>query len=376
MKILPCCFLIFLALVVSTELQAGTLIRDVELGAGPAPDKAAIQKSTSTADNTPAPASVITWRLARAGRLSMFICDLQGYVVRTFFNREELPAGDHTVTWDGQDDAGAACPAGLYFPVIRIKTADRGVETYNPTALPWGEELVPEDVDFDDAGKVIRYTLQQKALVRIRVGERNGGPLYKTVSDWKLLPPGSYEAPWDGRDVTGLVDVASNPGLLIAVDAFTVPENSILLVSPAGRSGKSAGKHKDKHYRNFPVYPPHGKRVSYIALLPHGLLPDPAIRGRFGKGVAGKGGVYPLHGTVPVFLDLVRGKLGIDPPETIERYLFVDGRMVQEGPTDALPAKVSLDTTRFANGRHIVTLVLRTSDDRAASFSMPVAISN
>jgi len=87
-------------------------------------------------------------------------------------------------------------------------------------------------------------------------------------------------------------------------------------------------------------------------------------------------GVYPLHGTVPVFLDLVRGRLGVDPPETIERYLFVDGKMVVEGPADALPAEVSLDTTRFADGRHIVTLVLRTSDDRAASFSMPVAISN
>ena len=297
----------------------------------------------------------------------MFICDTRGSIVKTFVSREDLPAGEHNFSWDGRDDAGDLCRTGLYFPVIRVKSTGRGVETYNPTGSPWGEELVPGDVAFD--GSVIHYTLPKRALVRIRVGEQDGGPMYKTVSDWKLLPPGSYEVPWDGRDVTGFVDVASSSKLLIAVDAFSVPENSILLVTPAG-SGK------DKHYKKFPISPPHGKRLSYIALLPHGLLPDPGITGRFGKGRRTRKGVYLLHGKVPVFLDLVRGRLGTDPPETIERYLFVDGKMIEEGPADGLPAKILLDTGRFSNGKHIVTLGLRTSDDRSATCSMVVKITN
>jgi choice-of-anchor B domain-containing protein len=52
--------------------------------------------------------------LPRDGRLDAEVIDLQGRVVRSLAHGNH-GAGEHTLLWDGRDDAGSACAPGLYF---------------------------------------------------------------------------------------------------------------------------------------------------------------------------------------------------------------------------------------------------------------------
>jgi len=51
--------------------------------------------------------------LPRDGETSVCVYDSAGRRMRTLL-RERLAAGAHTVVWDGRDEAGRACPAGVY----------------------------------------------------------------------------------------------------------------------------------------------------------------------------------------------------------------------------------------------------------------------
>lgn len=46
--------------------------------------------------------------------VSLTVFNLLGQQVRTLVN-SRLPAGEHTVLWDGKNDNGASSPSGIYF---------------------------------------------------------------------------------------------------------------------------------------------------------------------------------------------------------------------------------------------------------------------
>jgi len=57
------------------------------------------------------------YRLDRAARARVVMLDAVGRRVRAMPAREEA-AGDHQMTWDGRDDDGRPCAAGIYFAVL------------------------------------------------------------------------------------------------------------------------------------------------------------------------------------------------------------------------------------------------------------------
>ena len=60
------------------------------------------------------PHTTIEFELGRASTIALRVFDVQGRLVRSLL-RSRLPAGEHSVTWDGTNDAGASQPSGLYF---------------------------------------------------------------------------------------------------------------------------------------------------------------------------------------------------------------------------------------------------------------------
>jgi len=60
------------------------------------------------------PVTQIDFYIAAAGKTVMKIFDVRGQLVRTLMN-EPLPAGNHSVVWDGSDDAGRGVASGAYF---------------------------------------------------------------------------------------------------------------------------------------------------------------------------------------------------------------------------------------------------------------------
>ena len=77
------------------------------------------------------PKTSIRFTLNEAARVDLRIYDMSGRLVRVLL-RADAPAGDHTVAWNGRDDAGRPVTSGIYF--ARIGAASE-VRTQKMTLL-------------------------------------------------------------------------------------------------------------------------------------------------------------------------------------------------------------------------------------------------
>jgi len=70
------------------------------------------------------PRAVLAYELPAPGPVELAIYDLRGRLVRTVV-RGERPAGPSTAVWDGCDDRGRPCAAGVYIHVLRATQGTR-----------------------------------------------------------------------------------------------------------------------------------------------------------------------------------------------------------------------------------------------------------
>lgn len=61
------------------------------------------------------PTTRILFTLRKAGTVTLKVYDLSGKLVRTLSDRREYAAGQHSITWDGRNEASSAVPSGAYF---------------------------------------------------------------------------------------------------------------------------------------------------------------------------------------------------------------------------------------------------------------------
>jgi hypothetical protein len=64
--------------------------------------------------------ATVHFGLARSDRVEARVYDVGGRLVRTLTDRT-FPAGEHTLTWDGQDDHHQRAPRGVYFTRLRYR---------------------------------------------------------------------------------------------------------------------------------------------------------------------------------------------------------------------------------------------------------------
>ncbi len=70
------------------------------------------------------PGTTIDFSMAEAGHVTVSIVDLEGRRVATLLD-EILPAGDHSVVWNGRDDGGRRAASGMY--LVTLRKGDRVV---------------------------------------------------------------------------------------------------------------------------------------------------------------------------------------------------------------------------------------------------------
>ncbi|MEZ4647532.1 MAG: FlgD immunoglobulin-like domain containing protein [Candidatus Eisenbacteria bacterium] len=90
----------------------------IEPGDEVAPAIADDAPSMTAFPNPFSPSTEIRFALASADHVSLVLVDAAGRKVRTLVSGV-LAAGPHGVSWDGNDDAGIAAPAGVYFARMR-----------------------------------------------------------------------------------------------------------------------------------------------------------------------------------------------------------------------------------------------------------------
>jgi hypothetical protein len=122
---------------VASDLDAGALVEAgvddfllvgdfggaTSVGDGEVPG--ALDVDLAAAPNPFNPLTTLRFRLPTAGATQLGVFDLHGRLIKSLV-RENLPAGDHAVTWNGRDALGRPVASGVYF--VRLST-------------PAGEEL-------------------------------------------------------------------------------------------------------------------------------------------------------------------------------------------------------------------------------------------
>jgi subtilisin family serine protease len=101
----------------------GTIGADAEtcVGTGvddPAPNRPSAFLVKQNIPNPFNPVTEISFALPTEGRVQVTVYDARGRQVTTLLDRE-LPAGDHSVRWDGRDATGARVASGIYMYEVR-----------------------------------------------------------------------------------------------------------------------------------------------------------------------------------------------------------------------------------------------------------------
>jgi len=114
-----------------TPLNLTGAVIDIQ-GAVSAPESTPTRReSLQAAPNPFNPQTVLSFALSRDGRTRLTVFDGRGRRVRTLV-RGSLPAGSHSVTWHGRDDAGRPVGSGTY--LVRLEGPD-GLQHHRITLI-------------------------------------------------------------------------------------------------------------------------------------------------------------------------------------------------------------------------------------------------
>ncbi len=108
------------------ELQANTDAANAVLSVTPVADGVPAQPF-ALAQNRPNPfnpSTTIKFNMEKPGHVQISVFDLSGRKIKTLASRD-YTAGEHAVTWDGTDEAGARMPSGMY--VYRYESGDKSL---------------------------------------------------------------------------------------------------------------------------------------------------------------------------------------------------------------------------------------------------------
>ena len=100
--------------VLTVQVQDPTAV-----GPGVTPPSFALQPNYPNPFN---PRTTIRFTLDREQQTDLTLFDARGRVVRTLLSGP-ASAGEHAVAWDGCDESGRACAAGVYLARLRGETA-------------------------------------------------------------------------------------------------------------------------------------------------------------------------------------------------------------------------------------------------------------
>jgi hypothetical protein len=352
--------LITMLLLHVASVQAESIIKDVTI------DNPKIDLSEGGGTST------ISFHLDEACTVNLFICNVEGDIIRNIVTNEAMTPGEHTETWDGIDDNIYPADNGLYFPILQCKSKRKGRFTYNPSAEPWGDEVPAYNFNYSADAEELTFETRTTAYARLRVGLKDGGPVYRTLAPWQLWQPGTHSIDWNGRDKQDFKNVMKKVNLSYSFDSFTVPEGSIVVENP-----EPAIAAAQTAIKSYPINPPKGGRLSYFSLEPASQGEEPELAITLAKSKKDWRGKTVVKGKVEYsvdFADPEKKASTLEPGS--ELIIYVDDVYVAEHPIDSLPASISFDSKKFTNGKHEVTINVMALDDRAGIWLQNVVIKN
>lgn len=300
----------------------------------------------------------VRFDISEAAVVTMNFYDGRDLLIRSNDSSKQLAAGEHTLSWDGYDNAGRPVPPGAYHYTLIATNKDLGKVEYDLTDLTGGKNLEVKNVNWDSKQKTLSYLLQKPARVNIRIGLQNDGPLLRTLLEWVPRDAGTHREKWDGMDASGVIDLSKHPKRDIIVLAFSLSDNTILVGGSQIReqlitemSWKAVERERKK------VSP---KRMKTISQQPLETRGDYSIHLALPGGLEKtKDGLPVVTGRVPVKLDIADKDRKRAHERRFEAGFYVDGIMVFENETGFLPMTWYWDTRGMNPGIHYLTTNVR-----------------
>ena len=302
-----------------------------------------------------------------AKRVTVYIFDLDDYLVRQITMKDVRKGEQQTILWDGRDDQGRPVTSGAYIYTIFAKCADGRTVEYDVTEKTAGIELKAFDIKFNEETGDISYVLPKAALVRIRVGLIRGA-LLNTLLDWVPQEAGQHTAHWDFQDRDGFFKLKTHPEVQKNLLSFSLPDNAVIVEGGhvESRAEVSGGIRRPKAYvADIPVKQFHALHARSICHEPEFEL-EILTEQHTEKGLPVIKGATPIRVTVrpehKAHLLNVR----------FEVLLFCDLQFVYEEEEVTSPFTFRWDSRGLTTREHILTVNLMSFDDHIGSLSKKV----
>lgn len=199
-------------------------------------------------------------------------------------------------------------------------------------------EIQAADIVFDASTGEIKYTLSEPALVRIRIGVRDGGPLLTHLLDWEYREKGEHKEIWDGKIQGSDVDFRGRGDLMAVFKAVPAGErnNTFDLIKKAPQLTIDFLESKGNDENGLPI-----------------------INGRVPLRVM-------INSADDAWLSNTRYETGI----------YIDHVFLTEEEEGINPFTYYLDTEKFSDGVHTVTVTVASYGGTAGAQSGLVLIKN
>lgn len=317
-----------------------------------------VQPSTTRPDPAKGETVQLRFELSAPAEVTLELYDGRDLLVRQISGKGTLPRGEHSLAWDLRDQAGHPVPPEAYTYVLEAHSQDGNTVRYDLADQTGGETITARDVKWDAQSGHFSYVLDRPSRVNLRVGLENGGPLLHTLIDWVVRPAGLQQESWNGKDASSVLDLTKHPKLAISVQAFALPENSIL-VGPRQTQVRlidplpSGSKHREKSSAQ-------PRRMYSHAQQPLEARGDFKVQLTLPKTLGRSSSGLPIISAVtPV-------RLEVDPKDReraltrrFEPVFFIDGQFAFENEVGFVPMTWNFDPAALNDGEHFLTVNLR-----------------
>ena len=228
---------------------------------------------------------------------------------------------------------------------------------YDRTDESYGKELTLRSLSYDAKTGRIEFVLPRAAMLRIRVGLKQAGPLLATLLDWQPKQAGRHRYIWDGNIGLSDVDFRTNPMIQLNLAAYSLPDNSIIVrynkpPEKAFSKSKSDGSGKrPKKESPFKKY--------LHAVHPMDKCREPQFSMEFPGVTEFTDDKIPIvSGNVPVRITVHDRDKKFLQDQRFEAVIFVDFMFLFEEEEGISPATYFIKTAGMNEGKHFITVNL------------------
>jgi len=332
----------------------------------------------------------LSFHLSRDAKVTILVYGPDYEVVRRLLDGQARPAGTNGVAWDGRDDSGRMVPDEAYLVSILAEGSNGERAIYDPTSFSGGEafDLQIQRIEESSGTFRIYYSVPALSRISIRAGIHRG-PLLKTILDWKPMAPGEHVQLWDGMDETGRIRAIREPGRIVYIKGFRLPESTILVQGNPGdyvsylQSLKPVPSDKANILSFQSVKSNALKRVekgvSQSYLVRQSLNSAPRFTVYLDKdrrNSLSERGVVTVSGQVGLTVEVSSESLYSFNESRYEIVVFVDSERYDEEEQAHASHTYVLDTRQLANGEHLITINLASMTGQVGSYSFRIDVRN